>query len=201
MARRSADTPERVNLARSSVLLVDHNQKSLDMLSSIFHGFGVKEQIKRSTTAEAVEVVDTRDVDLILIDCSMPDMDGYDFTRWLRRETPPPVRYTPVIMLMGHAAQSKIQKSRDCGASFIVTKPLTPTVLLQRVLWLGADERQFVEADTYVGPDRRVRNFGPPLNMPGRRSGDLSEHVGAASEANMDQSAIDMMMKPMKVQL
>jgi CheY-like chemotaxis protein len=194
-------TPDRVNLARSTVLLVDHNQKSLDMLSSIFQGFGVKQQIKRGATAEAVSTIETREVDLILIDCSMPEMDGYDFTRWLRRETPPPMRYTPVILLTGHAAQSKVQKGRDCGASFVVTKPLTATVLLQRILWLGADERNFVECDTYVGPDRRVRNFGAPVGMPGRRSGDLSEHVGAAKEANMDQSDIDMMMKPMKVSL
>lgn len=194
-------TPDRVNLARSTVLLVDHNQKSLDMLSSIFQGFGVKQQIKRATTAEAVSTMETRDVDLVLIDCSMPEMDGYDFTRWLRRETPPPMRYTPVILLTGHASQAKVHKGRDCGASFVVTKPLTPTVLLQRILWLGADERNFVESDTYVGPDRRVRSLGPPVGMPGRRSGDLSEHVGAATEANMDQSAIDMMMKPMKVAL
>lgn len=194
-------TPDRVNLARSTVLLVDHNQKSLDMLSSIFHGFGVKQQMKCGSTQDAVSIMQTRDVDLVLIDCSMPAMDGYDFTKWLRRETPPPIRYTPVILLTGHAAQSKVHKGRDCGASFVVTKPLTPTVLLQRILWLGADERQFVEADTYVGPDRRVRNFGPPIGMPGRRSGDLSEHVGAATEANMDQSDIDMLMKPMKVSL
>jgi len=195
------DAPDRVNLARSTVLLVDHNQKSLDMLSSIFHGFGVKQQIKRGSTAEAVEVVETRDIDLILIDCSMPGMDGYDFTRWLRRETPAPVRYTPVIMLTGHAAQSKVHKGRDCGASFVVTKPLTPSVLLQRILWLAGDEREFVECDTYIGPDRRVRNFGPPMGLTGRRQGDLSAHVGEASEANMDQSDIDMMMKPMRVSL
>lgn len=194
-------TPDRVNLARSTVLLVDHNQQSLDMLSSIFQGFGVKQQIKRSSSAEAVKVMESRDVDLVLIDCSMPDMDGYDFTRWLRRETSAPVRYTPVILLTGHAAQSKVHKGRDCGASFVVTKPLTPNVLLERILWLGGDERQFVESENYVGPDRRVRNFGPPLGMPGRRAGDLSEHVGAASEANMDQADIDMLMKPRRVAL
>ncbi|CAN5264983.1 response regulator [soil metagenome] len=198
---KAASPNDRVNLAHSSVLLVDHNAQSLDMLSSIFHGFGVREQIKCGSSADAVSLVQRRDIDLILIDCSMPGMDGYDFTRWLRRETPAPLRHTPVIMLTGHAAQSKVAKSRDCGASFVVTKPLTPTVLLQRILWLGADERSFVECDTYVGPDRRVRNFGPPLGMPGRRSGDLSEHVGAAKEGNMDQASIDMMMKPMRVAL
>jgi DNA-binding response OmpR family regulator len=104
-------------------------------------------------------------------------------------------------MLTGHAAQSQVYKSRDSGASFVVAKPLTPKVLLKRILWLGSDEREFIECDSYVGPDRRVRNFGPPLGMPGRRAGDLSTHVGEPAEANMDQSAIDMLMKPRRVAL
>jgi len=191
----------RVNLEHSSVLLIDDNPKSLDMLSSIFHGFGVREQIKCESAIAATDILRRRLVDLILVDCSMPEMDGYDFVRWLRRETSPPLRYTPVIMLTGHAAQSMVHKSRDCGASFVVAKPLTPAVLLKRILWLGVDERQFVEAGDYVGPDRRVRNFGPPLGMPGRRAGDLSTHVGAASEPNLDQADIDMLLKPQRVVL
>jgi CheY-like chemotaxis protein len=191
----------RVNLEHSTVLLIDDNPRSLDMLSSIFQGFGVKEQIKCESAVEAAELVKRRPVDLILVDCSMPEMDGYDFTRWLRRETASPTRHIPLIMLTGHAAQSSVQKSRDCGASFVVAKPLTPAVLLRRILWLGGDEREFVECESYVGPDRRVRNFGPPLGETGRRSGDLSTHVGEPAEANMDQSDIDMMMKPMRVAL
>ncbi|RZJ39233.1 MAG: response regulator [Brevundimonas sp.] len=191
----------RVNLEHSTVLLVDDNPKALDMLSSIFQGFGVKQQIKCESAVEAAEIVKRQPVDLILVDCSMPEMDGYDFTRWLRREMSAPARHTPVIMLTGHAAQSNVQKSRDCGASFVVAKPLTPAVLLRRILWLGNDEREFVECESYVGPDRRVRNFGPPLGAPGRRAGDLSTHVGEPAEANMDQSDIDMLMKPMRVAL
>ena len=191
----------RVNLEHSSVLLIDDNPKSLDMLSSIFHGFGVKEQIKCESAIAATDILRRRMVDLVLVDCSMPEMDGYDFVRWLRRETPPPLRYTPVIMLTGHAARSMVHKSRDCGASFVVAKPLTPAVLLKRILWLGGDEREFVEAGDYVGPDRRVRNFGPPLGQPGRRAGDLSTHVGAASEPNLDQADIDMLLKPQRVVL
>ena len=140
-------------------------------------------------------------VDLILVDCAMPEMDGYDFIRWLRREAPTQARQTPVIMLTGHAAASKVHKSRDCGASFVVTKPLTPAVLLQRIVWLSTDEREFIQSETYVGPDRRVRNMGPPLNVAGRRKGDLSTHVGEAVEANMDQSDIDSLFKPRRVAL
>lgn len=192
---------EHVNLEQSTVLLVDDNAQALDMLSSVFLGFGVKEQIKCASALEAVKVIQQRQIDLVVIDCGDPEMDSYAFTRWLRRETPAPLRYVPVILLTGHASQSKVQEGRDCGVSFVVTKPLTPAVLLKRILWLAGDEREFVECATYVGPDRRVRNFGPPIGMPGRRKGDLSTHVGAAVEANMDQADIDMLLKPMRVSL
>ena len=192
---------DRVNLAHISVRLIDDNLQALDILSSVVQGFGVKEQIRSSSAVEATDVIRKRLVDLILVDCAMPEMDGYDFIRWLRREAPTQARQTPVIMLTGHAAASKVHKSRDCGASFVVTKPLTPAVLLQRIVWLSTDEREFIQSETYVGPDRRVRNMGPPLNVAGRRKGDLSTHVGEAVEANMDQSDIDSLFKPRRVAL
>jgi len=192
---------DRINLEQSSVLLIDDNQQALDMLSSVFHGFGVKEQIKCDSAIGAMKILQDRHIDLIVIDCADPEMDSYAFARWLRRETPAPLRHTPIILLTGHASQNKVKEGRDCGVSFVVTKPLTPAVLLKRIQWLAMDERQFVECQTYVGPDRRVRNFGPPIGMAGRRKDDLSAHVGIAKEANMDQSDIDLLMKPQRVSL
>lgn len=195
------ETPDKINLAHSTVLLVDDQPTSLDLLGSIVQGFGVREQLKCHSAKEAVELVQRRAVDLILIDCAMPEMDGYDFVRWLRREATEPIRYTPAIMILGHAAQARVARGRDCGASYIVAKPLTPSVLLKRIAWLGVHARDFVEAENYVGPDRRVRNYGPPPGEEGRRETDLSGELGEAVEANMDQDTIDMLMKPMKVSL
>lgn len=192
---------QKVNLENSSVLLIDDNQQALDMLSSVVVGFGVREQVKCSSATEAVKVLPQRPFDLIMIDCSDPEMDSYAFTRWLRRETPAPMRYTPVIMLTGHASQAKVQEGRNCGVSFVVVKPITPGVLLKRVIWLAQDQREFIECETYAGPDRRVRNFGPPLGEKGRRKGDLSAHIGIAKEANMEQADIDALLKPQRVQL
>jgi CheY-like chemotaxis protein len=196
-----AAASDRVNLTHSTILLVDDQPNALELLSSIVQGFGVKEQIKCASAKEATGLVQRRSVDLILIDCVMPDMDGFEFVRWLRREAPAPARYTPVVMILGHAAKSRVANGRDCGASFIVAKPLTPAVLLKRIVWLAGEERAFVDADQYVGPDRRVRNYGPPPGEDGRRDTDLSAELGEAVEANMDQAAIDMMMKPMKASL
>lgn len=192
---------EKVNLEHSTVLLIDDNQQALDMLGSVVQGFGVREQIKLSSAVEATKLLEKRAVDLIIIDCADPEMDSYAFVRWLRRETPAPLKFVPVIMVTGHASQAKVQEGRDCGVSFVVVKPITPKVLLQRVVWLANDQREFIECPNYVGPDRRVRNFGPPLGQKGRRKGDLSAHIGIAKEENMDQADIDALLKPMKVQL
>lgn len=195
------DPKIRINLDRSVVLLVEQNAQAMDALTAMFRGFGVRKQFKATSGAETMHVVKTQELDLIVADAAMPDMDGYDFIRWLRRDAPDASRFTPVIMLTGHAARSMVEKSRDCGANFVVARPFTPELLLQRVFWVAKDERQMVVAENYVGPDRRFKNMGPPLGVKGRRKDDLSTHVGAATAPNMDQSDIDMLLKPMKAQL
>ena len=195
------DPKIRINLDRSVVLLVDDNPQALEALTAMFRGFGVRKQFKCGSGAEAMHVVKTQELDLIVIDSSMPDMDGYDFVQWLRREAPDAAKFTPAIMLTGHAARTMVEKSRDSGANFVLTKPFEPDVLLQRIFWVAKDERQMVKVEGYVGPDRRFKNLGPPLGEKGRRSDDLSGHIGMATDPNLDQSDIDQLLKPSRVQL
>mgnify|MGYP003756795867 CR=1 FL=1 len=195
------DPKIRINLDRSVVLLVEQNAQAMDALTAMFRGFGVRKQFKATSGAEAMHVVKTQELDLIIIDSSMPDMDGYDFVRWLRREAQPEAQFTPVIMLTGHAARSMVEKSRDSGSNFVMARPFTPEILLQRIFWVAKDERQMVKAENYVGPDRRFKNLGPPLGVKGRRKDDLSGHIGAATDPNLDQMDIDQMFKPARVQL
>lgn len=189
----------RMNLERSVVLFVNDNQQALDLLSAMFRGFGVHRQVKSTSAADAKNVLKSRELDLIIID--MPGMIGHDFVRWLRREAPAEARYLPVIMLTGHAARATVESSRDCGANFILAKPFTPEVLLQRIYWVAKDERQIVSCESYVGPDRRFKNMGPPFGKKGRRKDDLSGKVGVAKEPNMVQDEIDNLMRPTRVSL
>lgn len=191
----------RVNLDKTTVLIVDDDPQALTIMTSIIEGFGVRQQMHCETAREAIDVLTQRQPDLVFIDCSMPDMDGYDFVRWVRRDAPPPLNMTPIIMLTGHAARNRIEKSRDCGASFVIAKPITPAVVLDRIVWLGRDIRPFVECDAYAGPDRRIRNLGPPPRMEGRRSTDPPAELGAVAGENMAQEDIDGMLKPTRVSI
>jgi hypothetical protein len=89
-----------------------------------------------------------------------------------------------------------VARARDSGANFIVTKPIMPKVMFDRIIWLAKETRQFVDSENYVGPDRRHKAFGPPPGEKGRRHDDLSTEVGRPSGPDMCQSDIDAMFSP-----
>lgn len=93
-----------------------------------------------------------------------------------------------------------VQNARDCGAHYIVKKPLTPVVMLERILWIARESRPFIECDVYVGPERRHKNEGPPNGVPRRRD-DLPPEVGDAQEPNLSQDQVDNLFSSRKVTL
>lgn len=187
---------DRINLSTAEVMLACGDAEGLDILAEMFAGFGVHTPKRVQTGAEARGIVQERILNLMVVDSALADQEGYDFIHWLRRSDSAPNCYAPVILITGHTKPSQIFKGRDAGASFVVRKPVAPLVMMQRILWLLNDQRQFVTSPGYCGPDRRVKSIGPPVGMKGRRHDDLSAEVGAATEPNMDQDAIDAMFNP-----
>jgi CheY-like chemotaxis protein len=186
----------RINLEKAVVLLVDENASGLDLLSTIVSGFGFGERLRASSADAAMDIVKARNVDLILVEAQLSKMDGYDFIHWLRRSGLKPNAYTPTILIAGHTPRDKVEKARDCGANYIVAKPLTPLVLLERIVFISRD-RPFVECASYVGPDRRFKNMGPPPGSPGWRRTDPQDALGG--DADAAQSDIDAVLKPTEV--
>jgi CheY-like chemotaxis protein len=193
--------PARLNLERLTVLLIDDNQMSLDILGQVVSGFGVRQIIKCENAEMAKQVVNKHPLDLVITDDQMAGVDGYQFVEWLRREAGPPNAYIPSIIVTGHSRLSHVKRARDCGAHFLVAKPITPKVLLDRILWIARDERTFIETASYVGPDRRFKREGPPPGTKGRRAEDRPPVVGEAITPNLSQDEINDMLKPSKVQI
>ncbi len=195
MKREGAPKP-RYNLENAKVLLVHPNSYGMDILAQIFSGFGVRNATRCSDAEEAMAVIKKQDLDLIVCEAQMEGMDGYDLIHWLRHSKLDPNCFTAAIIITGHTQMSKVQKARDCGANFIVAKPLTPKVMIDRVVWVARENRPFIDCEAYLGPDRRFHSIGPPPNSEGRRAGDLPLEVGEAAEPNMSQDDIDAMMQP-----
>jgi CheY-like chemotaxis protein len=194
MSDKAADA--RLNLSKATVLLLQNNQTELDILGQVFIGFGVKAIRKCLTIGQADQAIQTVNFDLLVVDCEMPGGAGYDFVAKVRRLESSDNRLAPTMLLSGHTVPSSISKARDCGANFVVAKPITPKIMFDRVIWLAREEREFVVTDSYAGPCRRHKTFGPPAGMKGRRREDVSAKLGKADGPDMSQSDIDAMLNP-----
>ena len=173
----------RINLEKVDVLLVDDSVASLNLLAQVMLGFGIKNLSRADNAKAAQSLLRDRTFDLVISATNMAGVDGYELVKWLRRGALEANRYLPVILVSGHTPPSQVFKARDAGANFTVAKPITPKVLLERILWAAKEERQFIECDSYLGPDRRFKNEGPPEGAQGRRREDPPEaaHPPAAS--------------------
>ena len=183
MAEESGTAPTSIiNLSRANVLLIDDSPFGLRLLEQMMKGFGVRACYSCGSSLYAQDVIRREAVDLIVIDCDMPELDGYDLIRWMRNSGMENA-YTPVIMVAGHTKASKVKKARDCGANFIIARPFSPSVLLDRIVWIARDPRPFLEAADYAGPDRRFRDEGPPRGVGERRADRIREAAAKASAA------------------
>jgi CheY-like chemotaxis protein len=178
----------RINLEKAAIMLLS-GEAGMDLLSRIFHGFGVRHPYRCTTGERAMEVCHEADLDLIVCDGSLPDGEAYNFISALRRSDLEPNRFTPVLVVAGHTPIDQVENARDCGANFVVAKPVTPRTLLERVIWIAQETRPFVELDGYVGPDRRFQNLGPPESG-GRRRSDITAEAPPGPSLNPEDSLL-----------
>lgn len=196
----------RVNFKDAVVLVVEPNAQAIEIYSQVLMGFGTTRVLKTGAFEEAQRLARSVPLDLVICEGGPLEseqaevVEGYDFVRWLRRSELDPNAFAPVMLASAHTSQRGVARARDCGAHFIVKKPLVPGVLLDRILWIARANRPFVNCAAYVGPDRRFKNQGSPTGV-GRRSTDLSAEVGFASTPNMSQDEIDDLMQPQRIAL
>ena len=85
---------------------------------------------------DALEMLEQRpDVDMVLMDVMMPEMDGYDTMRAIRRS--PRFKSLPIIAITARAMKGDRQKCIDAGASDYISKPVDTDQLLSLMrVWL-----------------------------------------------------------------
>lgn len=171
--RRPASEPQsasgRIKLERASILLLD-NAWGVEILSRIFKSFGANRVHRAQSIAEANSCLADHQVDLIVAEAMIDGQDTFPFIRGLRADAQAQHnRFAPVILLSAHSATEKVAQARDCGINFFVAKPISPKVIMKRVLWVAKNTRPCLETPSYAGPDRRFRTALPPPGVSERR--------------------------------
>ena len=118
------------------ILVVDDNEINQVVACKFLQKLGCQVEVARNGR-EAVESIAHASYDAVLMDCEMPEMNGYEATQEIRRQEQDTARHLPIIALTGHASSEDEQKCRQAGMDDVVTKPMTlPTlrVKLERLL-------------------------------------------------------------------
>ena len=112
-----------------TILLVDDDNDLREMLVeqlSLYEEFNVLQEVN---AGKGVQTARTVPVDLLIMDVGLPDMDGREAVKLLRKNG----FKAPIIMLTGHDTDSDMILGLESGANDYVTKPFRFAVLLARI--------------------------------------------------------------------
>jgi two-component system cell cycle response regulator DivK len=114
----------------AKILIVEDNEMNRDMLSRrlIRRGYQI---VIAVDGAEGIAMAKTESPDLVLMDMSLPVIDGWEATRRLKAE--PSTRAIPVIGLTAHAMAGDRDKVIAAGCDDYDTKPVELPRLLQKI--------------------------------------------------------------------
>jgi CheY-like chemotaxis protein len=116
--------------ARPKVLLVEDYADAREMYGEYleFAGFQVE---MACNGVEAIEKAQERPPDVILMDMSLPLMNGWEATRHLKGDAQ--TRDIPVVALTGHVLPQHSSQAEEAGCDSFVTKPCLPTDVVKHV--------------------------------------------------------------------
>jgi len=114
----------------AKILLVEDNEMNRDMLSRRLarKGFDV---VQAENGRQGVDMAHSESPDLILMDKSLPELDGWDATRELKAD--PATQAIPIIGLTAHAMSGDREKALEAGCDEYDTKPIQMPQLLEKI--------------------------------------------------------------------
>jgi signal transduction histidine kinase/CheY-like chemotaxis protein/HAMP domain-containing protein len=117
------------------VLVVDDDARNIFALNSLLENQDM-EVVSTTDGRTAIEIIkSTPDLSLVLMDIMMPEMDGYETMREIRKD--PEFRTLPILALTAKAMKGDREKCLDAGASDYIAKPVNTDQLLSLMrVWL-----------------------------------------------------------------
>jgi len=128
----SSKHKENIREMHLNVLVVEDNEVNLMVALGMLKRQGCVTE-SRSNGLEAIEAVSSGNFDLVLMDCHMPVMDGFEATRRIRNLQNKNAKL-PIVALTASAMKEDVQACYDAGMNDVLTKPLSMEDLRNKLI-------------------------------------------------------------------
>ncbi len=186
------------------VLLVEDNEVNRELAEEMLVNFGLQVE-SASNGQEAIDSVRNKQYDLVLMDCHMPVMDGYEATRRIRGDLN--MGELPVIAMTANAMAGDRERCLAAGMNDHIAKPIDIALLQQTLLhWLSGRGQPPIPAspvDEPVNTDGNIDTEAALARLGGNHErldrlilrfaenqGDAIERLRAAQQANNREAMI-----------
>ena len=119
-------------LSKLKVLLVEDIPINQFLAQTILHDFGFEVDTAENGKI-AIQLLQENDYDVILMDLMMPEMDGFEATKFIRNNLKPPKSNTPIIALTADVTKADVDRCKEVGMNEYVFKPINETDLLNKI--------------------------------------------------------------------
>jgi len=152
-----------LSFPNSRLLLVEDNQINQQVALGILEQFGLTADIA-ANGIEAIELLklskNEQLYNLVIMDCQMPEMDGYEASQEIRKGAGGSVYLSvPILAMTANAMEGDRQKCIDAGMSDYLSKPIEPETLRNKLQkWLHLSKNKMSKENTEKEPTKSIEN-------------------------------------------
>ena len=155
MAKTNSTSKRLSALSNITILILDRDARMLTNIKNVLIDLGFQRIFMGRDGREGLDLMERERIQLIITDWDMGPINGIDFVNLIRNIPDPQYRVIPVIMLTARAEIEDVKVARDSGITEFVAKPFTVKRLVDRIIAIVDNPRNFVLANTFKGHDRR----------------------------------------------
>lgn len=121
-------------IANCSILVVDDNTLNREIFYNLVYNKANNVSVAMAINGkEAIDIIKQQHFDIILMDIQMPEMDGYETSRFIRLQFDTPIKDTPIIAMTAHVLEGVHQKCLDAGMDDSIAKPINTQILTSKI--------------------------------------------------------------------
>lgn len=113
------------------ILVIDDEEALRELASTCLEDLGGWDVITAESGSEGLHQAETHPIDAILLDVSMPDMDGFHFYETLKAN--PHIQTIPIVLLTAKVLPSDRDRFSRMDIAGIITKPFNPTLICKQI--------------------------------------------------------------------